>query len=353
MNGMLNTLLVGLGSSLTLLPPAIPSETNKILEPSKSSPSTVLISGLGQGFCWAHIPAPNGPVTKLTNFCGGGGEGASDTSCSPFFYRPFQFNLDQNPVLKPVCGGSPYEDIVAGAQWNMGARTWASFPKSNRKDYWVFHNCDGAGIQPDCFGDIKYIERFDGGNTQPGCLKGPHGRNHCTFTHPNSKTTFGQMRYWAGWYGLGDDVRSGAICGAGPGNARPWYQPVCDKIMAIHKSGNPYDNVKGKIHTFSFALYPWVCEQDSSMPNANFTSPSMDSYGVKYGWKCYADNEPGISGKGWPPFVEIYFAGLFLESPNKYVLRLDKWMIDNSDTPKLIGEGYKIYPCNSGDECEW
>ncbi len=310
----------------------------------------VLISGLGQGFCWAKIPYPNGTVTKLTNYCGGGGEGAKDISCSPFSYRPFQYNLDKN--LPNPCGGGSYDNIIAGAQWQMGARVWASFPAENRSDYWVFHNCDGAGIQPDCLGDIKYIERFDGLTSQPpGCEKGPHGRNHCTFTHPNSGTTFGRMKYWAGWYLNGDGVETGQICGAGGNLDRPWNQDVCNKIRSINNGTNPYNNVANVKHTFTFALYPWVCEADDSMPNTNFTSPSMDSYGVTNGWKCYADNEPGGAG-GWPPFIEIYFAGLFIESGDKYVLRLDKWMINNSDTPELIGKGYALYPCNSGDNCE-
>ena len=348
------TLLAAFTSGLTILTPAAEElRASPITDFSQQTQPTI-ISGLGKGYCWAHIPSPNGKITKLENFCGGGGEGAKDISCSPFSYRPYQFNLDQNPPLKSVCSGSPYEDIVAGAQWNMGARSWASFPKSGRKDYWVFHNCDGAGIQPDCLGDIKYIERFDGSNTQPGCKKGPHGRNHCTFTHPNSKTTFGQMKYWSGWYGFGNDVESGKICGAGKDLDRRWKVDVCNKIQNINNGSNPYKNVSGVKHTFSFALYPWVCEADSSMPNANFTSPSMDTYGVTSGWKCYADNEPeNNQGKGWPPFIEIYFAGLFEESPGKYVLKLDKWMINNSDTPELIGKGFAIYPCNSGDNCEW
>lgn len=351
---MLTTAIAAFITGVAALPPNPGGfDGHHLPDPVQLSRPT-LISGLGQGYCWAHIPSPNGPVTKLTNFCGGGGEGARDISCTPFSYRPYQFNLDQTPPLKPVCGGTPYEEIVAGAQWNMGARTWASFPKSGRQDYWVFHNCDGAGIQPDCLGDIKYIERFDGGNTQPGCMKGPHGRNHCTFTHPNSNTTFGRMHYWAGWYGSGNDVESGNICGAGANLDRRWNSNVCRQIRAINRGVNPYKNVEGVQHTFSFALYPWVCEADGSMPNANFTSPSMDSYGVTSGWKCYADNEPGdTNGQGWPPFVEIYFAGLFIESPGKYVLRLDKWMINNSNTPELIAKGYAIYPCNSGDNCEW
>ncbi|WP_156487671.1 hypothetical protein [Synechococcus sp. MIT S9509] len=314
----------------------------------------MMMSGLGQGWCWAN---EGGTIKKLDTFCGGGGEGASDISCTPFYYRPYQFNWDKG--LSPVCksnNNDPY-DIVNGAKYNMGARTWASFPKEGRKDYWVFHNCDGAGIQPDCLGDIKYIERFDGPPTSPECessgSSSPHGRNHCTFTHPNSGTTFGVQRYWAGWYSDGNTVISGAVCGAGPEqNQRKWNKSVCQKIQDLHQV-NPYANVKGVLKTFNFALYPWVCEADSSMPNTNFTSPTMDTFGVKSGWKCYADNEPGCKDDCWPPFIEIYYAGLFDEGNGVYALRLDKWMINNSDTPELIGKGYRIYPCNSGDNCEW
>ncbi|MFL0790932.1 MAG: hypothetical protein AB8E87_12020 [Prochlorococcus sp.] len=351
---MLNLLMAGLTSGLA----ALSSTQLEAPFPQRFLPTqnsrTVLVSGLGEGYCWARYPYPNGPVTKLTNACGGGGEGAKDVSCSPFTYRPFQKNLDSN--LNAGCSdGQPYDEIVTGAKWGLGARTWASFP--NRTDYWVFHNCDGAGIQPDCLGDIKYIERFDGGPGQPRCEKGSHGRNHCTFTHPNSKTTFGLMKYWAGWYNSGNDLETGNLCGAGANKDRAWNQGVCNKIESINNGINPYNNVDGALHTFSFALFPWVCEADPSMPNANFSSPSMDSYGVRNGWKCYADNEPGpklSNGEnGWPPYIELYFAGLFEESPGKYVIRLDKWMINNSDTPELVGKGFAIYPCNSEDNCEW
>jgi hypothetical protein len=83
---------------------------------------------------------------------------------------------------------------------------------------------------------------------------------------------------------------------------------------------------------------------------AEAISPSMDSYGVGKGWRCYADNEPG-SVDGWPPFIEIYFASLFQENSEKYVLKLDRWMINNSAIPVLVGKGYALYPCNSADNC--
>merc|ERR1712187_380913 len=41
-------------------------------------------------------------------------------------------------------------------------RAWASdFIGKGNTDYFVFHGCDGAGIQSDCLGDIKYIERIE------------------------------------------------------------------------------------------------------------------------------------------------------------------------------------------------
>ena len=69
------------------------------------------------------------------------------------------------------------------------------------------------------------------------------------------------------------------------------------------------------------------------------------------GWKCYADNDPGTSG-GWPPFIEVYFTELFQESNEKYVLKLDKWIVNNSATPELVWQGYALYPFNSGDSYE-
>ena len=82
----------------------------------------------------------------------------------------------------------------------------------------------------------------------------------------------------------------------------------------------------------------------------------MDSFGVKSGWKCYADNEPGTfnGSNGWPPEIEIYLAGLFRESNGNYVIKFDKWMItsDHGENPVQIGRGYAIYPCSDG-RCPW
>ena len=315
------------------------------------------ISGQGNGWCWKT------KTEKLTARCGGTPqEGTKDVSCSPFYYRPFQAESDVSS-RKPGCGKGDggYFDIVTGAGDNNGARAWASYPKES--DYWVFHNCDGAGIQPDCFGDVLYIERFEGSNkTKPGCYRDKNGRNHCTFTHPDSGSTFGAQKYWAGWYGSSGKI-SKNDCGSHATGAWQYPKPttVYQNITNIR---NPYEGLPGLVEsqyfggTFSFLLFPWVCEQDSSMSTDNFSSPSMDTYKVKSGWKCYADNEPGqlSDGKtnGWPPEIEIYFAGLFKESNGNYVIKFDKWMItaEHGVNPIQIGKGYAIYPCSDG-RCPW
>ncbi len=313
------------------------------------------ISGYGQGWCWKT------KTEKLIARCGGGPEGAKDISCSPFYYRPLQAQSD-NPSIKPGLGKGDggYFDIVTGAGDNQGARAWASYPK--KSDYWVFHNGDGAGIQPDCYGDILYIERFEGSNsTKPGCYRDKNGRNQCTFTHPNSKSTFGTKKYWAGWYGYGD-LRKGDQCKSKATGQWGGYGGV-SLCSNIQKLTNPYEGLPGLVKTqyfngtFSFMLFPWVCEQDNSMATDNFSSPSMDTYGVKSGWKCYADNEPGKqadNSAGWPPEIEIYLAGLFKEDNGNYVIRFDKWMItaENGINPVQIGKGYAIYPCSDG-RCPW
>ncbi|MCP9801933.1 hypothetical protein KBY67_14460 [Synechococcus sp. RedBA-s] len=303
-------------------------------------------SGLGTDtFCYANN-------IKLTSNCGGAG--GPDLSCSPFNYRPFQFNF-QNQTPNP-CSGDPYTEIVAGAALNprQGARAWTSYP--NRSDYWVFHNCDGAGIQPDCLGDIKYIERFEGYNkpgTEVVCDGKDGSRNHCSMVHPSTRTVFDKFKYWGGWYGFGKIGTND--CQAG--KSRSWNLDVCNKILSINGGKHPYEGT-GATALFSFMLYPWVCNSDQAMQNSNFSSPTLEESGTKQGWKCYVDNEPltdGNDNPGWPPLIEIYFFALYKTTDGKDQLKFDKYMVSNKNYPELIGKAYEIYPCNPGDgsNCPW
>ena len=118
---MFSLLIAGITPVIAATSKPLPQQHAPIIVTKPPIAKPILISGLGQGFCWAQVPYPNGKVTKLTNDCGGGGEGKKDISCSPFTYRPFQFNLDHK-TANP-CGGGPYENIVAGAQRENGGET--------------------------------------------------------------------------------------------------------------------------------------------------------------------------------------------------------------------------------------
>ena len=43
---------------------------------------------------------------------------------------------------------------------------------------------------------------------------------------------------------------------------------------------------------------------------------------------------------------------IFKKNSEKYVLKLDKWIINNSTIAELVGERYALYPCNSDYNCE-
>jgi hypothetical protein len=255
-------------------------------------------------------------------------------------------------LLHPKVAGAK----VAGAEFGQRARAWAHYPSTS--EYFVFHNCDGAGIQSDCLGDIKYIERFEGYNAPgtPVICDGPDGgRNHCMFVHPASKTVFDKLNYWAGWYMFGQIDKS--VCAAG--GSRDWDPAVCSRILGINGGKHPYINT-GAVHLFSFLLYPWVCNSDPAMRNSNFLSPTLDNTPdhPDKGWKCYADNEPlsPPSGPpGWPPQIEIYYFALYRTADGKDQLKYDKWAIADSDTPEQVATALELYPCNPGDgsNCPW
>jgi len=312
---------------------------------------------------WYTNTCPNPPLRPDTYCCANGEKlgstcGSDDgMSCSPFTYRPYTFNKAHS--VPDPCKGDPYLDVVSGAEDGQGARAWTSYP--NRTDYFAFHGCDGAGIQSDCWGDIKYIERFEGYN-KPGTTvvcDGPNPpRNQCMFVHPATRTVFDRLKYWAGWYNYGEIDSS--ICKAGAD--RSWDATVCNRILDINNGKNPYAGTPGVRFTFSFLLYPWICQRDSSMANNNFFSPTLDNTGGKEkptsGWKCYVDNEPGTlsSGQpGWPPYIEIYYFGLYKTSDGKDQLMYDKWAITDSDTPAQIKSSEILYQCHQGDgsSCPW
>jgi len=304
------------------------------------------------------------------DFCGGGdqyGDAWTQLSCSPYQYKPNVANRenpksdgsprDDNCGCAPNCN-DPYLDVISyGAGYKneqagyvmSGSNVWASdtnewwLPAGSgtARDYFVFHGCDGAGLQSDCFGDIKYAEHIVGlhendyynihdgknlnGDDNPpnggyGICNDPndnYGRTYCKFVHPGTMTY--HQEYFGGFHSecngfentnMGDD---GALCitkyDFKSTFSGPWKKGNLDKkVLNIPNDyfggQHPFADEAG--YRFSFMMYPWRCNNGGSGVASLFSYPSI----YQNGYECYVDNEPDDSA---PPHIEFYF-GILLDN---------------------------------------
>lgn len=279
-------------------------------------------------------------------------DGGQDLSCSPFKYRPLKFNYDQGlyhywndeyhafgACAEAPSGGDPYIETMTGYSDGGGASAWADSTSGHAIEYFVFHGCDGAGLQPDCAGDIKYIERFGGylngdgegfdNMAATGICGVPsdstEGRNFCKYVRPGSHKIYDD--YVGGWWCDGtinaDCVQSQATPGAW--SNFEWLNNVANNAEGgldpswfggkhpFAKDGDNSGVGQGKDGTrFSFILYPWRC-MESGVSHNYFSYPSIS----KEGHKCWVDNEP--DSIGYPYYTEVYF-GLLTEEAGQDVI---------------------------------
>jgi len=361
---------------------------------------------------------PDQCYTELTDpKCGGTTDPSIEMVCSPVSYRPLTFNSQKLGSPVTDCGNEgSYLGIMANGQDFEGGtdptwknvRAWAGdFSGKGNLDYFVFHGCDGAGIQSDCLGDIKYIERIeyrynsdsdsdwphedgkpdivDGqvvldGNVQKFIDTFPDGicgnfdsgkdtRNYCKFVHPGTELV--HSGYHGGWWG-GDNGADTAFGSEGMGfidttgswtwndqdktwengddfgsaATGPWQGPLKQNVQNILNSyGGWHPFTEGQ--TFSFMLFDWRCEDSDANTNL-FSYPSIASnYHM-----CFVDNEPG--DLGYPPHVEIYFGTLTKDSENKDCIKFLRWD-SKEDGSVYMAESrdpsspYVIYPVHAND----
>merc|ERR1712176_669409 len=192
--------------------------------------------------------------------CGGGpsaGDIEAQISCTSFPVKTsdtgsctYQVTDDIN---MPFYTGSP-----------TGAQAWQA---SGADDFFVFHGCDGAGLQTDCKGDLYYVEQY-GPECQwgdPGCegdLNSNDLHNVCPFIHPGTGITY--QWYNCGWWGDGEDWADGKM---------PWSP---NNGLAPYTLKGPSGNM---------FLYPWVCHQN---PDRDFSYFGVSDPHLN----CFCDNEP-------------------------------------------------------------
>ena len=283
----------------------------------------------------ARSDAPYPQPGSSDLWCGGDMNPINQITCSPFNYRPRMFYHKQNCGIDSsefydTIMSNPYseEDKEKNCEWvsagyNGGARVWGHFDSNGKlmdNEYFVFHGCDSAGIQPDCFGDIKYIERFetkigsgvkyikdypngaycvsssiDKKNNNNSDYNEKDTRCYYTFVHPG--TTYQYKNYAGGWWYSGE-ISNDAFNSHASGN---WSSFTFDDYKNYFANYiNMYAGKSDK--TFSFMLYPWTCVQTNEFGNVNYFSyPHIGDNN----YKCYVDNEPGSAGR--PLFIEFYF----------------------------------------------
>ncbi len=305
-------------------------------------------------------------------WCGGTNNPTTELGCSPFNYRPWTtnniFKSNNNGKDPDYCTQSNVVKALAGEPFNT-TRAWMYFKDDKGtpdNSYWVFHGCDGAGIMPDCKGDIFYVERiFEKSQDQSnvwcqGKNGGPNitisqvpqhahangaGRRQCEFKHPGTETIY--KNYEAGVWGwnltsIRDDMVGSAAAAA---QGRGWGYGVKQIVQNITTPfGGP---------AIVMVTYPWVCTGVDNRDDQTglFTNPKTP------GVKCYWDNEPlkdGKGGNGYPPQIQVYWMKLGNEG-DKDFLTVYGYYLDNNDGPNMKrmnnGNSWRLYPCHG--ECPW
>lgn len=221
-------------------------------------------------------------------------------SCTPFPVKLGDWEGKYGDACK-----SNFLDFYSGGGWT--SKAWYDFSQddnSETKNYWVFHGCDGAGLQTgDCAGDTYYVEQIfnecnvawgqDGCSCQGGYTDySGYGRNvdhnKCPFIRPGSHTMY--KSYNCGWF---------STDGGWSDQGKNWFASMRQYMTNNGETGGAH----------TMMVYPWVCTYDET------TDFSWYFAGELYGSnniKCWCDNEPEWGGHDStqpPKEMYAYFMG--------------------------------------------
>ena len=286
-----------------------------------------------------------------------------DLSCTPFQYKSYAWantynnfntqgtdwsNTNASDALDCNSGaaGDDYLDHLAYTPGETkGYGVWVAGSGTDADPTWeyVFHACDGAGTQPDCAGDIRYVESFVGqGNDPTTSLDKLPG--YSTFKHPGTNKTYAAYQkegdspgYMAGWQCGNGDVWKDQDCiqskATGGWDTSSQVEPGNRLLNVIQKqacqSGETHIDIlsdpanprfsekciKAPMGTVTQTImtFPWVCSdsgndaQKMPLKGNTFSYPTLTA---SDGYKCYVNNEPSPDGldetnKTHPEYVEL------------------------------------------------
>jgi len=266
-------------------------------------------------------------------------------ACSPFWFQP--------RMQQPGCA-NPVPEIAQNAD---PPKIWKSTGADN---VWVFHGCDGAGIQTDCWGDILYLEQFGTTPiTQPGCGTQPYPGhnptlNPCPFFHPGNppvKSEYYNAGLWNGGprssESLGEFKSAPWLLGvAGPGSVDHLFRHCVGCTAADGLWENTFWNVEAGSPAalpeklVAGTVNPWICVTDND--------PNMTPYTGSADKNCYYDNEPW-NGRHW--LADGTYNGCGPNGgevcePNWSTAYLYCGLYRNNGTPFLLCDQFSITPCD-------
>lgn len=263
------------------------------------------------------------------NWCGGGG----DWSCTPWAFT-VDWTSDcesHNGCWTTIeCDGGDGSLIVGndnGAgiylpKWQRADGSWCDSvtcadESSGGANYFVFHTCDGAGLQSDCKGSQWYVEQLsqyngergtNGGDPQVGEVH-PSGTTNPSFNFYHPGTANEYEWYWCGWWskveawagfdasvGWMDNTNGGSeVSNSGSGHTPSWAR----------------DAFGGQDADATVALYPWICQNGADADKTGIQNGAAMYAGDHGGkiWNCFCDNNgpnghPGDSQP--PPHYKLY-----------------------------------------------
>lgn len=229
-------------------------------------------------------------------YCGKTSHGTTDLACTPFDFKPF---LNAQPKYCDGKGGFPAAADSFDASVKNQHRVWRA-PNENL-GYWVFHACDGAGIQgSDCNGDTYYAEYIY--NIKPDSEKEPWndcdmGTNVCNDLLPDGSEQTPECRHnKCSHYHSGLNQWHDYKCGW-------WNQGTIQGISGWYEASGWgdtkfWDELDTKFYDYGFIqLFDWVCHAQAS--DSDVENP------------CYDENQNIIDCGQDPDFNNVQYYSAF------------------------------------------